>query len=134
MRRGCDVSNIFITEQGGSLDEGAMKQTWETSQISDKALEDELNEKFKLNKFCRTAGNLDTISEEGANSENQQPKSGRTRRKGVAGKAATGRKGSMKPPKAGVLQNSKFVTPYHGSVNQASRLDTPMQTPMFDPR
>lgn len=119
--------------QGGAFDENEMQKTWEASQLSDKALEQQLNEKFNLDKLCRT--NLDTISEEGANNENLPPKS--RSRKGMPAPApatikGTARKASMKPSKG--PNASKFVTPYHGTLNHPSRLDTPAQTPMFDPR
>lgn len=124
--------------QGGALDENEIQQTWEASQMSDKAMEAELNEKFKLDKLCRTLP-LDTISEESGNSENQPPRTRTNRQKGMPAPTGTvrasTRKGSMKPPRTGTAStNSKFLTPYHGALNQASRLDTPMQTPSFDPR
>jgi len=115
---------------GGSLDEAAMKAVSQ----ADREIEAALNEKFKLDKIqrpLRRVVGMDTISEEGGNNENQAPK---TRRKGGMPAPSTNQKLGASSRNSVRGKGSKFVTPYHGQVGQASSFDTPLQTPRFNPR
>jgi len=142
------ILNMKVAEflnTGGSMNESAMKDVHDAEEDVEDNMEDEVNKTFNLDvalskqKRVRVANcsQMDTISEE--DSENQPPRT--TRRKVVATGANTSMNTSMNTSKTSAsrqsalkAKNPKFMTPYHGYLNQVSAKDTPLQTPRFDPR